>query len=209
MYLLQSVEKNSLTTFLYLYSLIIDIPGCPMSISPRVWDNLVSSQVGNRDHRLYGGSQYHRVLREFNLASRCLRLPTITEDEIANAAGVGDTHDGVNFLRASCVIALEKARTSFHPLLQALRVRMEHVMGKLYPVGEYMINQKQERVNYVGKDIGRMGSSGTDITQNPQFRQLIQNIYQKFVDKCSEAVRIIISMLYKSIFFFLFPPIVI
>lgn len=35
----------------------------------------------------------------------CLK---VTEDEIANAAGISDTHDGVNFMRAACVIAVEK-----------------------------------------------------------------------------------------------------
>ena len=99
----------------------------------------------HRDHRLYGGSQYHRALREFSLATKCLRLPTITEDEVANAAGVGDTHDGVNFLRAACVIAVEKARTSFDPLLDSLKLRTNHIMDNLFPVAEYMLRQKMER----------------------------------------------------------------
>ena len=34
----------------------------------------------------------------------------VTEDEIANAAGISDMHDGVNFMRAACVIAVEKVR---------------------------------------------------------------------------------------------------
>ena len=37
-------------------------------------------------------------------------LGQVTEDEIANAAGVSDMHDGVNFMRAACVIAVEKVR---------------------------------------------------------------------------------------------------
>lgn len=34
----------------------------------------------------------------------------MSEDEIANAAGISDMHDGVNFMRAACVIAVEKVR---------------------------------------------------------------------------------------------------
>jgi hypothetical protein len=30
---------------------------------------------------------------------------------------MGDVHDGVNFMRASCVIAVEKAKASFEPML--------------------------------------------------------------------------------------------
>ncbi|KAL7547959.1 hypothetical protein ACHAWF_011264 [Thalassiosira exigua] len=174
-----------------------DVTGCPMSVSDRTWERLLQSEVGNTQHRLYGGSQYHRSLREFNLATRCLRLPTITEDEIANAAGIGETHDGVNFLRAACVIALEKAQISFDPLLESLRLRVSHVMGRLCPVGEYMIRQKQERRSgsYGGRPGGGPGMGGagvddasfrTDIAHNPQFRQLVRSLFDEFVQKCSD-----------------------
>lgn len=169
-----------------------------MAITERTWDRLVATEVGNQIHRLYGGAQYHRVMREFNLATRCLRLPNISEDEIANAAGMGDTHDGVNFLRAACVISLEKARMSFDPLLGALRMRMVHVMGKACPISEYMLVQKKERNanSYAYSNSGPFGMPGSrdsanraaDITQNPQFRQLVRTIYDKFVQKCSESV---------------------
>jgi hypothetical protein len=161
-----------------------------MAVTQRTWERLLNDEVGNKDHRLYGGSQYHRAIREFNLASRCLRLPTITEDEIANAAGVGDTHDGVNFLRASCVIALEKARVSFDPLLESLRARMCHVMERLYPVSEYMLRQRNERqvasYAYI-KDGSVEKNKALDITQNPQFRQLVRTIFEKFIEQCSDS----------------------
>eukprot|EP00574_Skeletonema_japonicum_P008543 CAMPEP_0201725034 /NCGR_PEP_ID=MMETSP0593-20130828/8561_1 /ASSEMBLY_ACC=CAM_ASM_000672 /TAXON_ID=267983 /ORGANISM="Skeletonema japonicum, Strain CCMP2506" /LENGTH=933 /DNA_ID=CAMNT_0048216349 /DNA_START=199 /DNA_END=3000 /DNA_ORIENTATION=+ len=171
-----------------------DIQGCPMSVSERTWDHLLQAEVGNTQHRLYGGSQYHRALREFNLATRCLRLPTITEDEIANAAGIGETHDGVNFLRAACVIALEKAQMSFDPLLDAFRLRIGHIMGRLCPVSEYMIRQKHERkaASYQYLRDGPPSSEGfsTDITHNPQFRQLIRTLFDQFVQECSDNTMI-------------------
>jgi hypothetical protein len=134
------------------------------------------------------------VLREFNLATRCLRLPTITEDEIANAAGIGETHDGVNFLRAACVIALEKAQISFDPLLDALRLRISHIMGRLCPVSEYMIRQKQERKSVAyqylrdGRSSMEGGTFATDIAHNPQFRQLVRTLFDEFVQRCSDNV---------------------
>ena len=167
-----------------------------MSVSDRTWEHLLVAEVGNTQHKLYGGSQYHRVLREFNLATRCLRLPTITEDEIANAAGIGETHDGVNFLRAACVIALEKAQISFDPLLEALRLRISHIMGRLCPVSEYMIRQKHERksASFQYLQDGRSNNEGggffaTDIAHNPQFRQLVRTLFDEFVQKCSDNVR--------------------
>jgi len=167
-----------------------NVQGCPTAVSDRTWERLLDTEVGNMNHRLYGGAQYHRVMREFNLASKCLRLPTISEDEIANAAGMGDTHDGVNFLRAACVISLEKARTTFDPLLESLRIRMMHVMTKICPITEYMITQKRERS---ASSYRRMNSkddndkSSTNIAQNTQFRQLVRTIYNQFVQECSHS----------------------
>ena len=169
-----------------------------MAVSSRTWDRLVESEVGNRDHRLYGGSQYHRTLREFNLATKCLRLPTISEDEITNAAGMGETHDGVNFLHAACTIALEKARVSFDPLLGALQLRMTHVMGQLCPVTEFMLRESRERMKTSTyqlveddepeeEDKLEGMEQAMDISQNPQFRQLIRSIFDKFVRKCSDS----------------------
>jgi len=178
--------------------LFSDVQGSPVSVSDRTWDRLVDVEVGNKDHRLYGGSQYHRTLREFHLASKCLRLPTITEDEIANAAGVGEIHDGVNFLHAACVIALEKARLSFEPLLEALRVRVTHVMDRLCPVTEYMLRETGERAKIssysnMEEDSDSSITGASDISQNPQFRQLVRSIFERFVAECSKSVSVVAS----------------
>ena len=168
-----------------------------MAVSDRTWDRLVESEVGNKESRLYGGAQYHRSLREFHLASKCLKVPMITEDEIANAAGVGETHDGVNFLQASCVIAIEKARISFEPMLQTLVFRMTHVMGRLFPVTEYMLREQRDRAKVNNFKMPGKAKDNTaledieeamDISQNPQFREVIRGIYEQFVEDCANSV---------------------
>lgn len=176
---------------------MVDAKNYPMAVSDRTWERLVDAEVGNRDHRLYGGAQYHRSLREFSLAAKCLRTPLITEDEIANAAGVGATHDGVNFLHASCVIALEKAQKTFEPLLGTLVARMTHVMSRLCPVTEYMLREDRDRgklSNFQGRR--KKGDStpldqaehAMDISQNPRFRELVRSIFEKFVEQRADAV---------------------
>ena len=110
-------------------------------IKSEQWQRLLDLEVGNSNHKLYGGAQYHRALREFTVAVRHMKIPHISEDEIANAAGVGDLHDGVNFLRAACVIAVEKAKSSFEPMLEALRHRMIHIMKRLFPVVEFILSK--------------------------------------------------------------------
>lgn len=57
------------------------------------WARLVERELGHtQGAKLYGGSQYHRSLREFALAVQHMSLPEVTADEIANAAGVNDVH---------------------------------------------------------------------------------------------------------------------
>ena len=92
----------------------------------------------------------------------------MTEDEIANAGGMNDVHDGTNFMRAACVIAVEKAQASFEPLLDALRTRTLHIMKRLYPVTEYMLENQ---------GLGLQG------TQNQAFTEVVHRIYEKFVDE--------------------------
>jgi hypothetical protein len=51
--------------------------------------------------RLYGGAQYHRAMAEFRLVVSSIKCPPITREEIVNACGVEDIHDGTNYSRYS------------------------------------------------------------------------------------------------------------
>jgi len=134
------------------------------------WQNILDTEVGNCNHKLFGGAQYHRAMREFTIAIRYMGSQLVTEDEIANAAGMGDRHNGVNFMRAACVIAMEKAQLSFEPMLEALRSRAAHIMKRLYPIVEDMVRKSNS------------GSSQLGAHSTP-FQQMMRNIYYKFVDK--------------------------
>ncbi|CAM9746455.1 unnamed protein product [Ascophyllum nodosum] len=138
-------------------------------VDPDQWDRMMEIEVGNGDNKLFGGAQYHRVLREFNFAIRHMNPPEVTEDEIANSAGVSDMHDGVNFMRAACVIAVEKARSSFEPVLDALRVRTVHVMKRLFGVVEHMLTAD--------------GLHMSEAHQKP-FGLIVKRVYEDFVEKC-------------------------
>ena len=98
--------------------------------------------VGHAESRLYGGAQYRRTLREFALAVRRSSPPVVSKDEIANALGVGDAHDGADFVRAACIIAVEKARRTFEPQLDTLALRVSHVMRRLPPALVFMMHHK-------------------------------------------------------------------
>lgn len=65
----------------------------------------------------------------------------VSEDEIANAAGISDMHDGVNFMRAACVIAVEKV--SFEDGMQNTALASIHGFRMEFTV-EVCITPKNE-----------------------------------------------------------------
>jgi len=79
-------------------------------------------------------------------------------------------------------------------MIESLRIRMSHVMKRVCPVSEYMLVQKRERATLTpygerfenNKD-GINDIRKSDFTHNPQFRQLVRTIYDKFVQNCSDS----------------------
>ena len=149
-------------------------------VQSEVWQRLVQQDVGNEKAKLFGGAQYHRALREFNVAVRHMSAPDVTEDEIANAAGVGDMHDGVNFMRAAC--AVEKAQQSFEPMLEALRHRLVHIMRKNYAVVEAILERHRPEWSG-GLPDGAAGVTNAMYNYNKPYKELIRRAYESFVDE--------------------------
>jgi hypothetical protein len=107
-------------------------------------------------------------MREFAVAVRHMRAPEVTGDEMANAVGVGDVHDGANFMRASAVIAMHKAQSSFDPMLEALRHRAVYIMKRLYHIVEH---------------IGRFDANQPVDQYSRPFEDMVHRIYVKFVEE--------------------------
>ena len=141
------------------------------------WRRIVGAEVGNSEHKLFGGAQYHRALREFSSAVKHMNTVVVTDDEIANAAGVGDHHDGVNFMRAACVLALNKAQGTFDPMLQGLQYRCSHIMHRLFPVVDELIADEISQQ-------GRLPIA--PYLKSKAFKEAVQGIYNRFISEQME-----------------------
>ncbi|KAK4491226.1 hypothetical protein RD792_001959 [Penstemon davidsonii] len=84
--------------------------------------------IPNAGMRLYGGAQYHRAMAEFRFVVGGIKCPPITREEIVNACGVEDIHDGTNYSRTACVIAVAKARDTFEPFLHQNRAGLRQFL---------------------------------------------------------------------------------
>lgn len=96
----------------------------------------VPENLPNAHMRLFGGAQYHRAMAEFRAGIGQLTCPDISREEIVNACGIDDFHDGVNYTRTACVIAVSKARDMFEPFLHQVWGAMhQHVCLYATPIG--------------------------------------------------------------------------
>ncbi|KAM7470435.1 hypothetical protein LguiA_008618 [Lonicera macranthoides] len=100
--------------------------------------------IPNAGMRLYGGAQYHRAMAEFRFVVGGIKCPPITREEIVNACGVEDIHDGTNYSRTACVIAVAKARDTFEPFLHQLGSRLLHILKRLLPISVYLLQKDGE-----------------------------------------------------------------
>lgn len=100
--------------------------------------------IPNAGMRLYGGAQYHRAMAEFRFVVGGIKCPPITREEIVNACGVEDIHDGTNYSRTACVIAVAKARDTFEPFLHQLGNRLLHILKRLLPISVYLLQKDGE-----------------------------------------------------------------
>lgn len=100
----------------------------------------VPEGLPNAHMRLFGGAQYHRAMAEFRAGIGQLTCPDISREEIVNACGVDDFHDGVNYTRTACVIAVSKARDIFEPFLHQVRSRTPMPLSSLNSAQERFVS---------------------------------------------------------------------
>ncbi|EXB97705.1 Dynamin-like protein ARC5 [Morus notabilis] len=100
--------------------------------------------IPNAGMRLYGGAQYHRAMADFRFIVGGTKCPPITREEIVNACGVEDIHDGTNYSRTACVIAVAKARDTFEPFLCQLGSRLLHILKRLLPISVHLLKKDGE-----------------------------------------------------------------
>jgi hypothetical protein len=128
----------------------------------------------NAHMRLYGGAQYHRAMAEFRAAVGGLACPDIAREEIVNACGVDDFHDGVNYTRTACVIAVAKARDLLEPVIHQLGFRFAHVLRRMLPIAMHLLARDEGGANPAGHDL---------------FLQRVGAAYHAFIDAAEKGCR--------------------
>lgn len=117
------------------------------------------AQLPNAHMRLFGGAQYHRAMAEFRAGIGQITCPDISREEIVNACGIDDFHDGVNYTRTACVIAVSKARDMFEPFLHQLGYRLAHIQRRMLPIAMHLLQKDGAFLNGHDLFLKRVGAA--------------------------------------------------
>ncbi|RMZ55499.1 hypothetical protein APUTEX25_000082 [Auxenochlorella protothecoides] len=119
----------------------------------------VEGSLPNAHMRLFGGAQYHRAMAEFRAGIGEMTCPDISREEIVNACGIDDFHDGVNYTRTACVIAVSKARDLFEPFLHQLGYRLAHIQRRMLPISMHLLQRDGQFLNGHDLFLKRVGAA--------------------------------------------------
>jgi len=128
--------------------------------------------VENSDRRLYGIAQFNRLMAELRHVMSLNRCSDITREEILNACGIDDTHDGVNYTRVACVVATAKARDAVEPYVHQLGFRASHIAKRMLEIVYFMMKR-----------------DGISLSGHGMFLQRVEKVFLDFVERTERKCR--------------------
>jgi len=119
--------------------------------------NLLSYWGLTPDARLYGGAQYHRVLRYYHHLFLTVPLPPITDDEVALLTnGITDVHDASDLMRAVALLVQHKLELVMEDVLADMTRRLLYVMERQWELVEYSMTLHRP-MGGAGSGLGKSG----------------------------------------------------
>ncbi|KAG5015035.1 hypothetical protein JHK82_020726 [Glycine max] len=145
--------------------------------------------IPNAGMRLYGGAQYHRAMAEFRFLVGGIKCPPITREEIVNACGVEDIHDGTNYSRTACVIAVAKARDTFEPFLHQLGSRLLYILKRLLPISVFLLQKDSEYLSGHEVFLRRVASAFNNFAESTE-----KSCREKLTTTCPHLLQVCFHM---------------
>ncbi|EFJ48795.1 dynamin-related GTPase [Volvox carteri f. nagariensis] len=147
---------------------------------------MLQEAIPNSSMRLYGGAQFHRAMTEFRLVVGTLPCPELTHEDIVNACGLDyeGGHDGVNYVRTACVIAVSKAKEILEPYIHQLGSRLAHVLRRLLHISLALMQQQQPVDGFMGGPSAAPSAALTD-----QFVRRVSTAFHAFLSQVEESCK--------------------
>ncbi|KAL7465774.1 hypothetical protein ACHAXS_006096 [Conticribra weissflogii] len=88
--------------------------------------------------KLYGGAQYHRVLRYYHHLFLTVPLPPITDNEVALLTnGITEVHDASDLMRAVALLVRHKMELVMEDVLEDMTRRVLYVLDRQWEMVQY------------------------------------------------------------------------
>jgi len=97
--------------------------------------------VENSTFKLYGGSQYSRLLHEFAVVAHSCEFPYTSIDEVASAIGTSKTHSFPSYEQAASDIVQIKAVKHLKPLIDMILQRTQYIFERMFHIAVRVLNQ--------------------------------------------------------------------
>lgn len=137
------------------------------------------------DARLYGGAQYHRVLRYYHHLFLTVPLPTITDDEVALLTnGITDVHDASELLRAVALLVQQKLELVMEDVLADMTRRLLYVMERQWELVEYSMTLHRP-----------MGGAGTGLGKSGDKFRRESRLYSRYGPDFTNAEKDLMNVL--------------
>ena len=105
------------------------------------------TNCGLQGHKLYGGSQYARLLNEFEYVAHSVEFPLTSIDEVACSIGNLKSHNTPSFECAVSNIVQIKSKKVLLPLVEILSSRACYIMKRLFTIALEVIKSDDQN-NY-------------------------------------------------------------
>eukprot|EP01101_Sappina_pedata_P002287 TRINITY_DN12531_c0_g1_i1.p1 TRINITY_DN12531_c0_g1~~TRINITY_DN12531_c0_g1_i1.p1 ORF type:complete len:934 (-),score=360.41 TRINITY_DN12531_c0_g1_i1:13-2775(-) len=153
---------------------------------------LMKSIYKNHDLKLYGGSQFERLINEFECVAHSREFPTTSVNEVASALGLSKVHNVPLCENAASDIVQFKARKELRPLSFIALKRSSFIMKRLFKITISVIQTEDQRDTMVLGTENPQNRLGL-LCQYSQFVEELCRVYESFIDKvcsnCSDKLR--------------------
>eukprot|EP01111_Echinosteliopsis_oligospora_P010549 TRINITY_DN3309_c0_g1_i2.p1 TRINITY_DN3309_c0_g1~~TRINITY_DN3309_c0_g1_i2.p1 ORF type:complete len:709 (-),score=188.36 TRINITY_DN3309_c0_g1_i2:77-2203(-) len=174
----------------------VDYDNYPIKVDADQWN------IQYWESKLYGGSQFERLLREFKAVAEHTVLPPVTIHDIATSAGPNRLTTSSNYAWTASDIAQKKLQAALLPLVDQLFRRAVYILKRLVDIVDKMIENKRKNA------LRRAGSTSVsspstrnnamnrskdptsiNIEDYPYFTHSVKEMYFKFVDQTANTCK--------------------
>ena len=147
--------------------------------------NLLSYWGLTPDAMLYGGAQYHRVLRYYHHLLLTAPLPEITDNEVALLTNsITDIHDASDLMRAVALLVQQKLELVMEDILADMTRRLLYVMERQWELVQYSMTLHRP-----------MGGAGTGFGKSGDKLRRESRLYSRYGPEFTTAEKDLMNVL--------------